>query len=126
MNIKNNSKKIKKNDIFICTHDEYEDRHKYIDQAIKKGARAIITDKNITNKKVPIIKVENTNKTLYQIYNDYYNNPLKNTNIIAITGTDGKTSTALIIKNLLDNYTKTAYMGTNGFIYNNNNYILII
>ena len=36
MNIKNNSKKIKKNDIFICTHDEYEDRHKYIDQAIKK------------------------------------------------------------------------------------------
>lgn len=121
MNIKNNSKKIKKNDIFICTHDEYEDRHKYIDQAIKKGARAIITDKNITDKKVPIIKVENTNKTLYQIYNDYYNNPLKNTNIIAITGTDGKTSTALIIKNLLDNYTKTAYMGTNGFIYNNNN-----
>ena len=120
MNIKNNSKNIKKNDIFICTHDEYEDRHKYIDQAIEKGAKAIITDKNIKNKKVPIIKVENTNKTLYQIYNDYYNDPLKNINTIAITGTDGKTSTALIIKNLLDNYTKTAYMGTNGFIYKDN------
>ena len=49
MNIKNNSKNIKKNDIFICTHDEYEDRHKYIDQAIEKGAKAIITDKNINN-----------------------------------------------------------------------------
>lgn len=117
MNIKNNSKYIKKNDIFICTHDEYEDRHKYIDQAIEKGANAVIVDKDIRNKKVPVIRVEDTNKTLYQIYNDYYNDPLKSINSIAITGTDGKTSTALIIKMLFDNYRKTGYMGTNGFIY---------
>lgn len=36
MNIKNNSKNIKKNDIFICTHDEYEERHKYIVSNRKK------------------------------------------------------------------------------------------
>ena len=120
MNIKNNSKYIKKNDIFICTHDEQEDRHKYIDDAIKKGAKLIITDQNITNKKVPIIKVEDTNQTMYQIYNDYYDNPLEKINLIGITGTDGKTTTALIIKDLLEQKTPCAYIGTNGFIYKNN------
>lgn len=120
MNIKNNSKNIRKNDIFICTYDQYEDRHKYIDDAINNGANAVVVDKNIRNKKVPIIKVDNTNETLFQIYNDYYDDPLKDIKVIAITGTDGKTSTALIINYLLNSYTNAAYIGTNGFIFNDN------
>ena len=42
-------KNIKKGDIFICTHDIYDDRHKYINDAIKNGCKAIIIDKNIKN-----------------------------------------------------------------------------
>ena len=62
MKIKTNSKYVKKNDIFICIHDEFEDRHKYIDDiknasAIIKGLRAV-TDfeyefqMSLTNKKI--------------------------------------------------------------------------
>lgn len=120
MNIKTNSKEVKKNDIFICIHDQYEDRHKYIKDI--KEASAIIIDKNINKKiAVPLIKVNNTNDTLFQIYNDYYENPLLELNIFAVTGTDGKTTTASIIKQLISNYNKIAYLGTNGFNYYNYN-----
>ena len=116
MKIKTNSKNVKKNDIFICLHDETNDRHKYI-KDIKK-ASAIIIDKEVQDKTdVPLIKVNNTQDSLYEIYNHYYENPLKNLNLIGVTGTDGKTTTALIIKMLLNNISQTAYLGTNGFEY---------
>ena len=109
-------KNVKKNDIFICLHDETNDRHKYI-KDIKK-ASAIIIDKEVQDKTdVPLIKVNNTQDSLYEIYNRYYENPLKNLNLIGVTGTDGKTTTALIIKMLLNNISQTAYLGTNGFEY---------
>ncbi len=114
----NNSKNIKKNDIFIATHTIFEDRHKYIENAIKKGASAIITDKNISVK-VPTIKVSNTNNTYYQIYNDYYGNPFNNIKLIGITGTDGKTTSSYMTYQLLNNFYNTAYLGTNGLEYNN-------
>ena len=114
--IRNNSKYVKENDIFICTHDDYEDRHKYVDN-IKK-ASAIIIDKEISNKtNIPLIKVKDTNDTFFQVYNDIYRKPLKDLNLIGITGTDGKTTTAYIIRELLDNIEDTAYLGTIGLIY---------
>ena len=62
------------------------------------------------------IKVQNTNDTYYQILNNYYNYPLDNLKLIGITGTDGKTTTAMIINDLLNNYVNSSYLGTNGFI----------
>lgn len=118
--VKTNSKYLKKNDIFICVHNEIEDRHKYIKDAIRKKPACIIVDRDINIKtKIPIIKVNNTNDTFYQILNNYYN--IKNINLIGVTGTDGKTTTACIIKELLSNFSNTAYLGTNGYSINNIN-----
>ena len=116
MNIKTNSKDVKSGDVFICIHDEKEDRHKYI-KDIKK-ASAIVVDQSINIKtKIPIIKVKNTNDTLFDIYDKYYNYPLKDLNLISVTGTDGKTTTSFIIKSLLDMIYPTAYLGTLGLCY---------
>ena len=116
MNIKTNSKYVKKNDIFICIHDELEDRHKYIESIHK--ASAIVVDKDIKkHTRIPLIKVSNTNDTLFNIYNNYYRNPLENLNLIGVTGTDGKTTTAYLIRTLLNKFTNTAYLGTIGFYY---------
>lgn len=116
MRIKTNSKYVKRKDIFVCLHDEMEDRHKYIKDI--KRASAIVIDKEINEKtKIPLIRVENTQDSLYEIYNNYYGNPLEGLNLIGVTGTDGKTTTALIIKQLLNDVYKTAYLGTNGFVF---------
>lgn len=122
LRIKTNSKDVRKNDIFICLHNSLEDRHQYIKDALNKKPSCIITDKEPNIKTtIPIIKVPNTNDTYYQILKNYYNYQ-DNIKLIGITGTDGKTTTAIIARELLNNFSKTAYLGTNGFYLNNKKY----
>ena len=95
--IKTDSRKIKRGDIFISLKGDKYDGHNYIDEAIKKGATLCIIDKDIKNDKC--IKVENTYKCLYDIANyirNKYNIPL-----IAITGSNGKTTTKELIVHIL-------------------------
>jgi len=117
MNIKTNSKYIKKGDIFLCTHDGGSNKNLFIKDACKRGAKCIITDEDVLEKiDIPIVKVDNIHDTLYQIYNNYYGKPMDEVNLIGITGTDGKTTTAIMIRQLFNHFSKTAYLGTNGFM----------
>lgn len=118
--IATNSKKIKKNDIFICIHDEMLDRHKFIEEASKKASVLVVDNQDNSlykNIYVPIIKVNDTNETLFQVVNTYYNYPFYKLKLIGVTGTDGKTTTANMIYQLLNNFYKCAYLGTNGFYF---------
>ena len=116
-NIKLNSKDIKKHDLFI-PFSGIENRNNYIKDAINKKCSCIITNINYNNKKVFI--VNNLNKEIINIFNKYYNYPLNNTNLIGVTGTDGKTTIASILKDMLS----CPSIGTNGFIINNKTYSL--
>ena len=111
-NIKLNSKDIKKGDLFI-PFGGIDDRNKYIGDAIKNGCSAVITNIDYNNKKV--YKVLDLDTKIIEILNKYYNYPLKNTNLIGITGTDGKTTIASILSDMLS----CPSIGTNGFKINN-------
>ena len=115
--IKTDSREVKKGDLFVAVKGFNIDHSLYIDDAIKNGAVAIITDKDYKSN-VPIIKVNDIDKVLVDICKKKYdfNSNLK---LIGVTGTDGKTTTATIIKRLLDKKDKTAYIGTNGIEYLN-------
>lgn len=96
-----NSKDICENDAFVCINTG----SKYIDEAIKNGAIAIICDYSISyqNKDVIIIKTDNIYKLLSKIASFI----LKTTNVkkIAVTGSNGKTTTKELIYYIL----KTKY-----------------
>lgn len=110
--IKINSKEINKGDLFICTMGATVDRHNFIKDAIKKGAKALIVSKEV-DASIPYVKIENTNKELPKIARKFYNHPENRMNVIGVTGTDGKTTTTTVIQTLLGS-DKCAYMGTNG------------
>ncbi len=95
--IKTDTRKIKKGDIFIALKGNNYDGHDFIEDAIRKGATSCIIDKNIDNDKCII--VEDTYSCLYDIgkhIRKKYNIPL-----IAITGSNGKTTTKELIVHIL-------------------------
>lgn len=112
--IKTNSNEIQEGDLFICTDRGTLDRHNFIDDAIEKGASAVIVKKDVGEKSIPIIKVDNPNDVLPIIESKFYDRPEEKLKMIGVTGTDGKTSTATIIQTLLG-LENCGYIGTNGY-----------
>lgn len=99
-NICTDTRKIQKNDIFIAIKGEVYDGNKLYEEALKKGAIAVILDNKevITKEKYQdktIILVENTIKCLQQLAT--YKRSLYDIPVIAVTGSVGKTSTKDII-----------------------------
>ncbi len=114
--IKTDSREVKKGDLFVAIKGYFVDHSEYIDDAIKNGASAVITDTNYEGN-IPIIKVDDIEKTLELVCKKFfgYEDDIK---LFGITGTDGKTTTATILSEVLDNFENTAYIGTNGIKYN--------
>jgi len=114
LNIKTNSKKIKKGDIFVAIKGRNFDGHEYIEEAIKNGAKTIICEKG--NYSVKTVVVENTRLFLKEyLYTNYYEK-IKDIKLIGITGTNGKTTSCYLLYQALNKVNiKTAYIGTIGF-----------
>lgn len=116
MNIKYNSKDIKKGDIFVALKTN-NDGHKYVNNAINNGASKVVVEYGEYD--IETIKVNNTKEYLIDyLYKNYYDE-IKDLKLIGITGTNGKTTTSMIIHNILNKLgIKCGYIGTNGFYIN--------
>ncbi len=115
-NLSINSKKIKKNEIFFAIDGSKQSGNSYSSEALSRGAFKVVTSKNIKNKNYLIVK--NVRKFLAKVCCAKYKE--KPNNIIAVTGTNGKSSVAhfyfQILKKLKIN---SAAIGTLGIFYKN-------
>ena len=97
------SRKVEKNSIFVAIKGENFDGHNFVLEALKKGARAIVINKNRISKfrsiELPLITVPDTTIALGEIANIYRKK--LDAKIISITGSNGKTSTKDILATLL-------------------------
>lgn len=110
VNIKNisvDTRTIKKDSLFIAIKGKNFDGNNFVDQAFKKGAvLAIVDNKKFSNSKnKKIIFVPNTLKALEKISKNIIKN--YKGKVIAVTGSNGKTSTTNIISTVLKNSSKT-------------------
>ena len=93
-----NSRKIKEGFIFFAIEGYKVDGNNFIDSAIDNGAKLIVTSKNIKNKKAEIIKIDNVRLVYSIICSCFYKNIPDN--LVAVTGTNGKTSVANFCKQI--------------------------
>lgn len=109
------SRNVKQGFLFVATKGYYVDHFDFINDAIDRGAVAIVCDRNI-DIDVPLIVVDNINDYYIDICSRFYGVHPSEFNFIGVTGTDGKTTTATIVSRLLSGENVCAYIGTNGVL----------
>ena len=113
-----NSNNVNEGDIFIAVPGINADGHDFIHQAIDLGASAIISNgRDVGKLPVPQIKVADPRRAASIVASEFYGHPSKHLTVIGITGTNGKTTTASILKSILNqDGQKVAQIGTLGVI----------
>ena len=120
--ITNNSLNVKDGDIFVAVKGNLNDGHKYIDHAIKNGAKTIVYQNEIDFLDgINYIKVVDSRRALSDISNILGDFPSKKMTVVGVTGTNGKTTTATTIYYLIKEiYGNATNIGTDGTFIGNN------
>ncbi len=96
------SRSVRPGGLFVAIQGLQADGYNYIDDAIRRGAVAVATEKTPSiGKDISLIKVENARQALARLSALFYGNPSEELFVIGITGTNGKTTTAYLIESIL-------------------------
>jgi UDP-N-acetylmuramoyl-L-alanyl-D-glutamate--2,6-diaminopimelate ligase len=97
------SRRCEEDSLFVAVPGLKYDGHNYISEAIKRGARSIIHEKDVsTNPGVSFIKVENSRRALGKLGKKFFHNPTSELCLIGVTGTNGKTTVSYLLESILE------------------------
>jgi len=109
-----NSKTLKKGDIFVALHGEKNHGSEYIANAIENGCIGVLIEGKEIDCTVPVIEIKNLKIKLSTLAENFYPKA-KKVSLIAVTGTNGKTSVSHFISQLLSSLKiKNGVIGTLG------------
>ncbi len=107
------SRKVTPGCLFVAISGFATDGNRYIPMALEKGAAAVVTAK-VPEGDVPYVQVASDRLALALIGRNYFGNPAASMKLIGVTGTNGKTSSTLLLKHILEQVlgAKVGLMGT--------------
>ena len=95
------SRKVTEGSLFVAISGFASDGNRFIPMAMEKGAAVVVTAKK-PEIEIPYVLVENDRLALALIGTNYYGHPAESMTMIGVTGTNGKTSTTLLLKQVLE------------------------
>lgn len=110
--------------LFVCIKGFTSDGHAYAQKAYEQGCRYFLVERVLDLSEDALqILVPDTRKAEAEAAAAFYGHPERRMELFAITGTKGKTTTALFLQKILnDAGIPTGYMGTNGIIFGDKHY----
>ena len=104
--ITSDSRKVEKDYLFVAICGFELDGHAYVENAIEKGASAILINEErydeFKDLDVVILTTKSTRFIMGKLASNFYDNPSKEFKLIGITGTKGKTTTSFMVKKILE------------------------
>ncbi len=108
---------VTKGDLFVCYKGVNRDSHDLVQKAVKNGAVAVVCEREI-NAGVPTVIVSDGRRAATELARVFYGYADKKLKLIAVTGTNGKTTITYMLKSIFDkNSNKTGIIGTLGIAY---------
>ncbi len=98
------SRLVKKGFLFVCVKGAAFDGHSVAAEMLEKGAAAVVVERDLGLHNQ--ILVENSRACFSPICANFFGNPAKKLKLIGLTGTNGKTTTTFLIKQILENVGK--------------------
>ena len=107
------SRRVEAGDLFAALPGLHTDGHRFIEQAIRNGAAAVLHQEELTSYEegIAYLRVPDSRRSMSVLAAAFYDYPSRELSVIGVTGTDGKSTTVWLIHQLLDALGKS-----NGFI----------
>ncbi|WP_257460671.1 UDP-N-acetylmuramoyl-L-alanyl-D-glutamate--2,6-diaminopimelate ligase [Archangium lipolyticum] len=113
--VSQDSRKVKPGDLFVAVPGSKEDGAQFVGEAVSRGAVAVVSEKPVASQ-VPFFKVSNARKALALIAANFYGRPADQLTLLAVTGTNGKTTTTYLLEAMATAaYSSTGVIGTLGY-----------
>ncbi|HEY0867713.1 MAG TPA: UDP-N-acetylmuramoyl-L-alanyl-D-glutamate--2,6-diaminopimelate ligase [Fimbriimonas sp.] len=112
------SRKIKPGNLFVCMPGMTNDPHSFIPAAMEHGAAAVLVhDPAALEGRVgALVGPEDFREAIWRICDAFFEHPTRNMKVVGVTGTNGKTTTAWLIRDMLKALgLRAGYLGTLGF-----------
>lgn len=114
--ITDDSRAVTEGSLFVAVKGEQVDGHRFVEQAIKAGAVAVVAQASVASGPLPFVQVADSRKALGLLGSRFHGDPSARLKMVGVTGTNGKTTTTYLCKSLLEGIgRKVGLIGTVGY-----------
>jgi UDP-N-acetylmuramoyl-L-alanyl-D-glutamate--2,6-diaminopimelate ligase len=95
------SRRVKEGALFVAIPGFHRDGHTFVEEAVARGALAVVAERQL-NVNVPVAIVPDTRAALADLAAEFFDHPTRRLRLVAVTGTDGKTTTVHLASDVLE------------------------